>query len=83
MDLARTMLMVLGLVAVIGGVLMVFFEVGLDQWISRNLLIAGMLIFAGMAVLVFASSAPSEPPRGPEPRSRPRDERGAREEWED
>lgn len=80
MDLARTMLMVLGLVAIIGGVLMVFFEVGLDQWISMNLLIAGLLIFAGMAVLVFAGSAPFDPPHGRERRREREEERAAHEE---
>lgn len=75
MDLARTMLMVLGLVAVIGGILMIFVELGLDQWISKTLLIAGMLIFAGMAVLVFAGSAPSDPPYGGRGRYEERDER--------
>lgn len=79
MDFVRMTFMLLGLIAVIGGALMLFFEAGLERWISMTILLAGVLIFVGIAVIGFASSAPRDPPprerREPPPEERPPEDR--------
>lgn len=58
---------------------MLFFEAGLERWISMTILLAGVLIFVGIAVIGFASSAPRDPPprerREPPPEERPPEDR--------
>lgn len=50
-----------GLVAILAGAYLLYFEAGLDRWVSIGILGAGLLLFVGLAVMTFASSAPSEP----------------------
>lgn len=56
----RTIWMFLGVALVIGGGLLLYVEAGLQRWISLSILVAGLLVFVGVAVMSFATSAPAE-----------------------
>lgn len=75
MDPTRGIFLVLGLVAIIAGAFMLFFEAGLDRWVSMTILVAGILVFVGLIVVGFATSAPQDPPP---PEERPPPEREER-----
>jgi hypothetical protein len=50
-----------GLVAILAGAYLLYFEAGFDRWVSIGILGAGLLLFVGLAVMTFASSAPTDP----------------------
>jgi hypothetical protein len=54
---ARGIIMVLGLAIFIAGVYFLFFEAGLDRWISIGILTAGIVIFVGILLMGFAGGA--------------------------
>jgi hypothetical protein len=62
MNATRAILWVLGIAFVLGGAYMLYFEAGLNRWVSIGVLTAGFLLFIGLAVLGFADRAPSDAP---------------------
>jgi hypothetical protein len=62
MNATRTILWVLGIVFVLGGAYMLYFQAGLNRWVSIGVLTAGFLLFIGLAVMGFAGNAPTEAP---------------------
>ncbi len=64
MNATRTVMWMVGLVAILGGAALLYFEAGLDRWVSIGIVGAGLLIFVGLAVMTFANTSPPEaPPR--------------------
>lgn len=61
MNATRSVMWMVGLVAILAGAYLLYFEAGLDRWVSIGILGAGLLLFIGLAVMTFAQSAPSEP----------------------
>jgi hypothetical protein len=61
MNATRSVMWMVGLVAILAGAYLLYFEAGLDRWVSIGILGAGLLLFVGLAVMTFASGAPSEP----------------------
>lgn len=61
MNATRSVMWMVGLVAILAGAYLLYFEAGLDRWVSLGILGAGLLLFIGLAVMTFANSAPSEP----------------------
>lgn len=61
MNPTRAVIWMLGLVAILAGAYLLYFEAGLDRWVSIGLLGAGLLVFVGLAVMTFANSAPRDP----------------------
>ncbi len=57
MSATRLMLYTLGSLFVIGGIVMLFFETGLDKWISSGMALAGLIIIVGVAVMGLADKA--------------------------
>lgn len=54
MNTARMVMWVLGIGLMIGGVYLFYFEANLARWFSVTLLGAGVLLFVGLLVLMFA-----------------------------
>jgi hypothetical protein len=50
-----------GLVAILAGAYLLYFEAGLDRWVSIGILGAGVLVFVGLAVMTFATNSPRDP----------------------
>lgn len=50
----------LGVAFLLAGAYLLYFEAGLSRWISIGVLLAGFLLFVGLAVMSFSSSAPEE-----------------------
>lgn len=63
MNATRSVMWMVGVLFILGGALLLFFDLGLDRWISMGVLIAGLLLFVGLAVMGFAGGAPNDPPR--------------------
>lgn len=61
MNATRSVLWMIGLVAIIAGAYLLYFEAGLDRWVSIGILGAGILVFVGLAAMTFASGAPNDP----------------------
>ncbi|HUR24439.1 MAG TPA: hypothetical protein VM327_00300 [Candidatus Thermoplasmatota archaeon] len=61
MNATRAVIWMLGLVAILAGAYLLYFEAGLDRWISIGLLGAGLLLFVGLAIMTFANNAPRDP----------------------
>jgi hypothetical protein len=62
MNATRAILWVLGIVFVLGGAYMLYFQAGLNRWVSIGVLTAGFLLFIGLAVMGFAGRAPTDAP---------------------
>jgi hypothetical protein len=62
MNATRAILWVLGIVFVLGGAYMLYFQAGLNRWVSIGVLTAGFLLFIGLAVMGFAGGAPADTP---------------------
>ncbi|MEA3136402.1 MAG: hypothetical protein QOJ26_1073 [Thermoplasmata archaeon] len=54
-------MMGVGLVVILAGAYLLYFEAGFDRWISIGVLGAGLLLFVGLAVMSFAGGAPTDP----------------------
>lgn len=61
MNPTRTVIWMVGLVAILAGAYLLYFEANLDRWVSLGILGAGLLVFAGLAVMTFASGQPEAP----------------------
>lgn len=61
---ARVIVLVLGLAVFIFGIYLLFFEAGLDRWVSIGILTAGVVILIGLVIMSFASSAPKDVEHG-------------------
>lgn len=58
-----------GVVIVLFGAYLLYFEADLNRWISIGLLTAGILLFVGVCVMMFAGGARSDPPEAARPTS--------------
>ena len=47
---------------ILGGAYLLYFEADLNRWVSIGVLMAGFLLFIGLAVMSFASGAPADKP---------------------
>lgn len=56
MNATRAAFWTLGIAFVLGGIYMLYFEAGLDRWVSFGVLMAGFLVFIGLAVMGFSGS---------------------------
>lgn len=52
--------LVLGLAVFVFGIYLLFFEAGLDRWVSIGIVTAGVVILIGLVIMSFASSAPKD-----------------------
>ena len=57
---SRMIMYLLGAGLVVLAVVMFFFAGNLDRWIPVSMLIAGILLILGLAVMGFADNAPSD-----------------------
>jgi len=55
MNPTRTVIWMVGLVAILAGAYLLYFEANLERWVSIGILGAGLLVFIGLAVMTFAS----------------------------
>ena len=55
MNPTRTVMWMVGLVAILAGAYLLYFEANLARWVSIGILGAGLLVFIGLAVMTFAS----------------------------
>lgn len=62
MNATRTVMWMVGLVAILAGAYLLYFEAGLDRWVSIGIVGAGVLIFVGLAVMTFAGGARDNAP---------------------
>jgi len=62
MNVTRTVMWLVGLVVLVLGAYMIYFEAGLDRWVSLGIVGAGLLIFIGLSVMAFAGGARNDPP---------------------
>lgn len=62
MNATRTVMWMVGLVAILVGAFLLYFETGLDRWVSLGIVGAGLLVFVGLAVMTFAGGARDSPP---------------------
>lgn len=60
MSPARMLLYFFGILLVVMSIGIFFFQTGLDEWVPVSLLVAGILLIIGLAVMGFADNAPSE-----------------------
>jgi multisubunit Na+/H+ antiporter MnhC subunit len=63
MNASRSITLFLGLAFLLAGAYLLYFEANLSRWVSVGILSAGVLLFIGLAVMSYASSAPVEPVR--------------------
>lgn len=59
---SRMILYLLGAGLVVLAVVMFFFASNLDNWVPVSMLVAGILLILGLAVMGFADNAPSDRP---------------------
>lgn len=57
MNATRIVMWLVGLVAILAGAYMLYFEADLDRWVSLGVLGAGLLLFIGLAIMAFAGSS--------------------------
>ena len=57
MNPVRTVLLVLGIALVVLGAYMLYFEAGLQRWVSLGVVTAGLLILVGLIVMGVAGGA--------------------------
>lgn len=60
MSPTRTIIWVVGVLMIIAGGSILFFETGLSNWIPATIAGAGLLLIVGLIVLTFATSAPAD-----------------------
>jgi NADH:ubiquinone oxidoreductase subunit 6 (subunit J) len=60
----RMVLYLFGTILVLAGLWMLLAETGLAKWVPTGLLVAGVLLIVGMAVMGFAEHAPAEHEHG-------------------
>lgn len=62
MDATRPLMWLLGILFVLGGSYLLYFEAGLSRWFSLGVLTAGFLLFIGLAVMAFFGSGKGDAP---------------------
>jgi len=62
MNATRAVFWMLGIVFILAGAYMLYFEAGLNRWVSIGVVTAGVLLFVGLAVMTFATGAPADRP---------------------
>lgn len=60
MNPARVLLYLCGIILVVGALWMFFFSAGLARWIPVSMLVAGILLVVGLAIMGFADRAPED-----------------------
>lgn len=60
MSPTRTIIWIVGVLMLVGGAAILFFETGLAAWVPATIAGAGLLIIIGLLVLTFATQAPSD-----------------------
>ena len=63
MNTTRAILWVFGIILVLVGAYMLYYQAGLDRWVSIGILTAGFLVFIGLAVMAFSETARSDTPQ--------------------
>lgn len=58
MSPTRTILWVFGVGLLIAGLMLIYFETGVAQWIPSTIAVAGLLIIVGLLVIGFSERAP-------------------------
>lgn len=61
MNVARGIIMLGGIVVVLAGAYLLYFEADLSRWVSIGILTAGILVFVGMSIMAFAGGARTDP----------------------
>lgn len=61
MNPTRAVMWMFGVVVLLAGAYLLYFEADLNRWVSIGVLGAGFLIFIGLAVMTFAGSSPNDP----------------------
>lgn len=61
MNTTRAILMAVGVVTVLVGAYLLYFEANLDRWVSIGIVTAGILLFVGVCVMMFAGGAKTDP----------------------
>lgn len=61
MNTTRAILMSVGVVTVLVGAYLLYFEANLDRWVSIGIVTAGILLFIGVCVMMFAGGAKTDP----------------------
>lgn len=61
MNATRSVMWMVGLVAILAGAYLLYFEAGLERWVSLGIVGAGLLVFVGLAVMTFSQTAPNDP----------------------
>src|SRR5687767_704493 len=61
MNTTRAILMSVGVVTVLVGAYLLYFEANLDRWVSIGIVTAGILLFVGVCVMMFAGGAKTDP----------------------
>ena len=51
-----------GVVLILAGAYLLYFEAGLSRWVSIGVLTAGFLLFIGLAVMSYAATSPPDTP---------------------
>lgn len=62
MNPARTLLYICGIILVVGALWMFFFSAGLARWVPVSMLVAGILLVVGLAIMGFADRSPDDAP---------------------
>jgi hypothetical protein len=69
----RLAIMVVGLLLIVGGAIMLYFEAGWDHIIPIGVMTAGLVLLIGLLVVSFAAYTRLEPPAREYADERPRD----------
>ena len=66
MNTLRGILMMAGVGILLIGAYLFYFQADLDRWVSIGIVTAGILVFVGVCVMMFAGGARADPaPRSP------------------
>lgn len=60
MSPTRTIIWIVGVLMIVAGGLILFFETGLSAWVPATIAGAGLLLIVGLIVLTFATRAPAD-----------------------
>lgn len=60
MSPTRLFIWIVGVLLVIAGLMVLFFQTGISQWIPASIAGAGLLLLVGLLVVSFANRAPTE-----------------------
>lgn len=60
MNATRAVFWMVGIVFILAGAFMLYFEAGLSRWVSIGVVTAGVLLFVGLAVMGYSQTAPTD-----------------------